>query len=251
MTILKYFLLLLFLAFGLPTSFAQADSLKTNPTGLRYDITERPWAIMLDLTRLSYKARSIQLSTSYRPNFRFGFESEVNYYLPTQLKSISEGVNQLNVQLSNQKPNLYLSGIAKVYFGKKKINYLGARMAFGSTHFDLSKKVCTQAEPTTSGELCRCLKTEERTLTVQKNQFLYTARTGINLPIHQKIRLDLFFDFTGFLYSPISYNALDHACKNTWSNFESTPKTDGLFNELTHEINHFFFSFGLKLGYAL
>ena len=246
------YIIMLFIALScLSFSFAQAYSLKINPTGLRYDITKHPWAVMLDITRLNYKARSIQLSASYRPNFRFGFESEMNYYLSTQLKGQSEGMDFLNVQLSKQNPNLFLSGIAKVYVGEKKINYFGWRMAWGSTHLDLSRNVCTEAEPSTSGELCRCLKVEKRSKNVQKNQFLYGARTGVNLPVSKRLRLDMFFDFTGFVNSPISYQSLQHVCENTWSNYESVPKTDGLFKEFRPESGNFFFSFGLKIGYAL
>ncbi len=251
MTIKKYFSVLLFMVFGLSTGFAQADSLTSNPTGLRYDITERPWAIMFDITRTIYRVPSIQLSVSYRPNFRFGFESEFNYYYRNiQLHGLNEVNDFLYVRMNPKKPSLFLSGIGKVFFGHKKITYAGGRLAYGSTHFDLSRQVCTKAEPTTSGELCRCLQVENRSLSLRKSQFLYTLRLGVNLPVTKRVRLDIFCDFTGFIYSALHYDALKHDCQNSWSNYQDPPKTDGLFQEFTYESNNFFFSSGLKLGYA-
>ena len=245
--------LFFFLSFGWSTLFAQADSTLTpieNPTNLAYNITNRPWAVLIDLTRLTYQTPSIQLSVSYRPFFRFGFESELNYYLNKSLDPLVESIDFIHVRLAPNKANFFISGIGKVYFGRNRIYYLGARVAAGSSPLRLSRNVCVEAEPTTSNELCRCLQTENRSLDVTRTQMIYGLRYGINLPVTERLRLDLFVAYDEFKYSHPDYQYLHHVCENSWPRYKKIPKTDGIFDEFQEHKQEAYFSLGLKIGYA-
>ena len=250
---MKYILLFLIFLTGPINSHAQFDWFPeedTSATAIRYDVLEKPWAIHFDLMRLTYKTPSIQLSASYRLNYRFGFESEINYYLDSKINHETTRLDALAIGMSTQKPSWFISGIGKVYFWDSKTNYIAARFVGGSIHFDLSRKVCTEAQLSSSGEICQCLKTEDRHLTTQKNQFLYGLRYGIDLPLTNRIRFNTYIDFLGHLYSKPNYKHLEHACVKAWPTFEGVPKTDGLYNEYKEYSNSLYFSFGVKLGYA-
>jgi len=232
-------------------SLAQLDSFPSeNTPGLRYNVLDKPWAIHLDLTRLTYQASSIQLSTSYRHNFRFGFESEFNYYLNSKITKETTRLDALQIGTSSKKPSLFISGIGKIYFGDKKIQYLAARLVIGSINIDLSRNVCTVAQPSTSGEICQCLQMEDRSLTVHKRQFIYGLRYGIDLPLTNRIRFNTFVDFAANRYTKPNYQHLEHACDPAWPHFKKVPKTDGLFTEYKEWSNELYFSLGVKLGYA-
>lgn len=230
--------------------FAQTATTDTNPTGLRYNITEKPWAIHLDLTRLSYKIPSIQLSASYRPNFRFGFESELNYYLPTEAKNESKRPDAIHIGLSPKKMNWFVSGIGKVYFAQSKTQYIAFKLSSGTTSIDLSRKVCTKAEPATSGAICRCLQTETRELTVSNFNYIYGFRYGVDLPVTPNIRFNTFIDFSWYNQKLNDHQFLHHACDDPWKYYGDIPKTDGIFGEYQDNYDNFYFSVGVKLGYA-
>ncbi len=227
----------------------QGDSTVTK-TGLRYDITQRPWAVHFDLSRLNYKTPSIQLSTSYRLNYRIGFESEINYYLDSKVKNESTRLDALQINLSTTKPSWFISGISKLYYRETKIQYIGLRIVGGFTNFDLSRKVCIEAEPATSGQICRCLQTENRELAVHKAQFLFGLRYGFDFPVTKHIRFNMFMDFGKYHYSKPSYQYLEHACGRAWQYFDKVPRTDGLFADYQEEPTNLYFSLGAKLGYA-
>ncbi len=248
--ILSIFLLTQNISLGQSNWSNYKDSTATK-TGLRYDILDHPWVVHFDMMRLAYQTPSIQLSGSYRLNYRFGFESEINYYLHSKIKHETTRLDALSIGMSTQKPGWFISGIGKVYFGDSKTQYIAARLVGGSIHLDLSRKVCTEAQVSTSGEICQCLKTEDRQLTVQKNQFLYGLRYGLDYPITHRIRFNTYIDFAKFRYTRPNYQYLAHACDNALPHFEKSPKTDGIYGEFKEWSSELYFSFGVKIGYAI
>jgi len=250
---MKYVLLFVVLLAAPNYNYGQIDWFPeedTTQTGLPMDIMSYPWSIHFDLTRLIYQTPSIQVSTSYRLNDRFGVESEFNYYLNSKIKHNTTRLDALSVEMSRQKSSWFISGIGKVYFGDKRTQYIAARLVGGSIHLDLSRKVCIEAQPSTSDKICQCLKTEDRQLIAQKNQFLYGLRYGIDIPVTPRIRLNTFIDFGKHHYSQPRYQHLKHACDPAWPNFEKPPKTDGIFADFNEWSNDLYFSFGVKIGYA-
>lgn len=242
-------LLLFFLTTSL--GFAQADSTRYNPTGLRYDVLQYPWSINLDAMRFIHQIPSIQLSLSYRLKYRFEVESELTYYLTPTISSESDRLDELSVNLKSGAPNFNLSGIGKIFFGDSKISYVGFKLAGGMNQFDISRNVCTESAPTNNDAICRCLNSEYRSDVVKISQFTYGFRFGVTFPISKRLRMDTFLDYSFYKNSKPNLSKFEHNCSSsTWDYRDNLPNTDGLFDDFQRNPVQSFFSYALKFGYA-
>ena len=222
------------------------------------------YSVKFDFFRLLKAIHSAQVSFEYRPTNRFSFESELNYYYRLRYSNnstiLDNKSNRSIIKLDRSKMNGFISGIAKLYIGPSNHFYVGLRGLVGSATFDISRRICTQSELSTSGDVCRCLKVEEIHALAQTPVIGYGPRFGLDIPVWKSIRLDFYLDYFINVSQPsFDTNSLKQSqCGKEDShpfsfknNFGFIPKTDKILPTLQDSSEHLkSFSLSIKIAYV-
>ncbi len=258
---MKYIYIAIFSLFYI-SGFSQ-DTIQPLPSSIQKDYT---YSIKLDLFRFLKSISSGQVSFEYRPIKRIAFESELNYYFYMKYQNDTTVFSNdpAYISLNTHKINGYISAIAKVYLASSKKFYIGFKGVVGTTNFDISRRICSKSAESTSGDVCRCLEIEERTLSFQTLLVGYGPRIGLDIALQNRIRLDIYLDYFYNLSKPtVDFKSLEHdSCDKEFHPFSleqknRIPQTDSILSTLQNsykpinEFNHQqSLSFSIKIAYV-